>query len=230
LDGVDLGWVPREDIGMDRWHYDVHREGGLSDGTHEMKFTLHNKETEGQAQLCSLEVLEFGDQTQFNSTPGLYSVFPTFSDQNETSYRPTNEDCLMRTVTIPNFCKVCLEGLWLSLLKRVDLIDEIHEGCQWETSSDFKGTWKKTLDLRLVPLAEFREIPVDVKEKFSIFWTKDGERLDAFTNKTSVIVDNEDAVGQYVVEVEFTTDEVRIDSARLLTAKAEYVVDKKCTE
>jgi hypothetical protein len=64
LDGVDLGWVPREDIGMDRWHYDVHRDGGLSDGVHEVKFTLNNKETEGQAQLCSVEVLEFGDQAQ----------------------------------------------------------------------------------------------------------------------------------------------------------------------
>jgi len=64
LDGVDLGWVPREDIGMDRWHYDIYRESGLSDGVHELKFTLHHKETEGRAQLCSVEILEFGDEMQ----------------------------------------------------------------------------------------------------------------------------------------------------------------------
>lgn len=29
LDGVNLGWVPQKDIGVDRWHYDVHREAGL---------------------------------------------------------------------------------------------------------------------------------------------------------------------------------------------------------
>jgi hypothetical protein len=147
-----------------------------------------------------------------------------FSEQNKTSYRPTNKDCLMRIVTTPNFCKVCLEGLWLSLLKRVDLIDNIHEGCQWE------GTWKKTLDLRLVPLADFREIPVDVKESFSISWTKDGEVLDAFTNQTSIILEDGDAVGRYVVDVKFGTEEVRVDREELLTARAGYIVDKTCTK
>lgn len=29
-----------------------------------------------------------------------------WSDKNQTSYRPTNEDCLMRIVTTPSFCKV----------------------------------------------------------------------------------------------------------------------------
>jgi hypothetical protein len=64
LDGTDLGWIPRNDIGFDRWHYDVYREGGMSGGVHEINFTLTNKTLEGQAQLCSVEVLEFGDQTQ----------------------------------------------------------------------------------------------------------------------------------------------------------------------
>lgn len=29
LDGIDLGWTPKKDIGIDRWHYDVYRDGGL---------------------------------------------------------------------------------------------------------------------------------------------------------------------------------------------------------
>jgi len=135
----------------------------------------------------------------------------------------------MRAVTKPNFCKVCLEGLWLSLLKRVDLIDNIHEGCQWHAASDSKGKWMKTLDLQLVPLAEFREIAVDVRESFSILWTKDGKILNAFTNKTSFILEDNDAVGKYEVEVKFATEEVRVDSAGMLTAKAVYVVERSCT-
>ena len=62
LDGQDLHWAPRQDIGVDRWHYDVHRSGGLSDGTHEVKFTLNNAAQEGVAQLCSVEILEFGSE------------------------------------------------------------------------------------------------------------------------------------------------------------------------
>ena len=64
LDGEDLGWTPRKNIGLDRWHYDVYRDGGLEDGIHEVKFTLKNKEREGVAQMCSVEILEFGDETQ----------------------------------------------------------------------------------------------------------------------------------------------------------------------
>ncbi len=64
LDGKDLGWTPKVGLGVDRWHYDIYRDGGLGDGEHEVKFKLNNAEREGIAQLCSIEVLEFGDDTQ----------------------------------------------------------------------------------------------------------------------------------------------------------------------
>lgn len=64
LDGIDLGWVPKDGLGLDRWHYDVHRAGGLSGGEHTLTFTLVNKEREGVAQLCSAEILEFGDENE----------------------------------------------------------------------------------------------------------------------------------------------------------------------
>lgn len=63
LDGIDLGWVPRKDIGVDRWHYDFWRESGLSAGAHELSFVL-KIDREGVAQLCSVEVLEFGDEAE----------------------------------------------------------------------------------------------------------------------------------------------------------------------
>lgn len=96
LDGTDLGWVARENIGFDRWHYDVHREYSLSPEEHEVKFTLVNKDREGIAQLCSVEIIEFGNEdefvlilkfltyllnrpllSRFISTPGYYGIFPT---------------------------------------------------------------------------------------------------------------------------------------------------------
>ena len=49
IDGNDLDWKPREAVGIDRWHYDIHRDGGLSDGKHELRFTLNNAAREGIA-------------------------------------------------------------------------------------------------------------------------------------------------------------------------------------
>lgn len=60
IDGEQLEWQPRKDIGVDRWHYDIHRKSTLGDGEHEVKFELRNKNREGIAQLCSAEILEFG--------------------------------------------------------------------------------------------------------------------------------------------------------------------------
>ncbi len=64
VDGVDLGWVPHPGLGLDRWLYDIHRDEALSGGTHEVKFTLLNKEREGTAQMCNVEILEFGDEEE----------------------------------------------------------------------------------------------------------------------------------------------------------------------
>ncbi|OBZ71631.1 hypothetical protein A0H81_08541 [Grifola frondosa] len=240
LDGADLQWTPRQDVGIDRWHYDVHRDSVLSDGEHEVKFTLKVKDREGVAQLCSVEILEFGNETEFISTPGHYSLFPTFSDKNETSYRPTNEDCLMRIVTTPNFCKVCTEGLWYALLKRVDLIDGVRAGCRWEddpapaTEVDVsrgaqkRGKWWKTLDLNLVPLAQFRADPVGVEESYTITWKKDGHTLEAFTNKTRLEVEDEGARGTYTIDVKFATEEVRVDPDNLLASGGDFVVTRRC--
>ena len=64
FNGADLGWEPRKDIGVDRWHYDIWSDKGLKEGLHELRFDLNNLQLEGQAQLCSAEILEYGDETQ----------------------------------------------------------------------------------------------------------------------------------------------------------------------
>lgn len=60
LDGKDLGWKVNPVIGLDRWIYNMKFNRALSPGRHELKFTLLNKELQGTAQLCNLEVLEYG--------------------------------------------------------------------------------------------------------------------------------------------------------------------------
>lgn len=157
---------------------------------------------------------------------------PRFSDKNETTYRPTNEDCLMRVVTSPDFCKACIEGLWLSLLRHVDLIDGVSQGCLWRLASDAnrRGHWKRTLDVELVPLAQFRMSAISAVESYAITWTKDGKILEAFTNKTTIEVDDEVGPGTYTVNVKYSTDEVRSDTEGSLTSGGEFNVTRRCTE
>ena len=61
LDGVDINWTPVEDIGLDRYIYDIYIPTPLRGGRHTLQVRLLNEEREGFAQLCSMEVLEYGD-------------------------------------------------------------------------------------------------------------------------------------------------------------------------
>ncbi|KAK0464786.1 IgA peptidase M64-domain-containing protein [Desarmillaria tabescens] len=220
LDGIDLGWVPKEGLGVDRWHYDVYQDDALAGGTHEVKFTLLNADREGIAQLCNVEILEFGDENEFIAAPNYYGVFPTYSATNKTSYRPTNEDCLMRLVTTSNFCKVCLEGLWHALLSKVNLIDDVTEGCSGKS---------KTLTVELIPLAQFRQVPIEPNESYTITWSRNGEVIEAFTNKTTLIVD-ENAGATYTVTAKYATTEVRVDKEGHLVDSMDYTVTDACEQ
>ena len=131
----------------------------------------------------------------------------------------------MRIVTTPNFCKVCAEGLWLALLKRVDLIDDVVAGC---VQDDESGHWTRTLDAQLVPLAELREHAVAPAESYTITWSKDGKVLDAFTNKTRLEVPDADAAGEYTLDVTYATEEVIIDKDGLLSSGGEFTITESC--
>ncbi|TRM62161.1 IgA peptidase M64-domain-containing protein [Schizophyllum amplum] len=209
LDGRDLGWVPRAGIGMDRWHYDIYVPGRLGEGEHELVFELLEEEREGEAQLCNMEVLEFGEEDEFDARPGVYGLFPTFDDQNATRFRPTNEDCLMRLVTAPGFCNVCLESLWLTLLAQVDLIDGVDETCGPEGVH--------AIDLRLVALGQLREKDIGVKERYTVTWSKDDAVMESLTDAMAIAVRNGET---WTVDVAFSTEEVRKDEeGRLLSTR-----------
>lgn len=130
----------------------------------------------------------------------------------------------MRIVTSPNFCKACIEGLWLSLLKRVSLIDDIQESCEHRS-----GESVKTLDLKLVPLAQFRTDATVNKsgESYTITWWKDQKVLKEFTNQTRLEIAG-DAVGTYAIGIKFATQEVRVDKDNLLSSGVKYEVTQNC--
>lgn len=137
----------------------------------------------------------------------------------------------MRIVTTPNFCKACIEGLWLSLLRRVDLIDGVRETCEWraDEESTSMGHWVKLIDIDLVPLAQFRSDAggSQLRESYSITWRRGKQPLEEFTNQTRLEIDG-DAVGTYWIGVDFTTEEVRVDKDKLLSSEVKYAVKDNC--
>lgn len=134
----------------------------------------------------------------------------------------------MRAVTSPNFCKVCTEKLWLYLLKRVAFVDDISESCVQHRSGS-ASLWSKVIDLHLLPLAHLRKTPVSPDESYTIIWNKDGILLPQFTNKTRIEVDDESALGEYTIKVNFATEEIRLKSKKLVSS-VNYTVKTKCGE
>jgi len=129
----------------------------------------------------------------------------------------------MRIVTTPNFCKVCLEGLWHALLSRVNLIDRVSESCDGST---------KVLNASLVPLAQLRtDVPLSLMadESYSITWSKDGDVLEAWTNKTVAEISGGAKAGDKIVlKVGFSTPEVKVDKEGHLKDRLEYVLMDSC--
>jgi len=145
---------------------------------------------------------------------------------NTTTYRPTNEGCLMRQVVYPNFCPVCIEGLWLHLLKRVDLIDNVSVTCPSAPTGPI------SLNVALLSLAHLRkpeEKHLGNKESYAILWKHDGITVDPWTNATTVEVQLADAGGKWEVFVEFSTPEVHKDEQGYLLGQRDFILTDVCS-
>ncbi|KAI1755979.1 IgA peptidase M64-domain-containing protein [Xylaria castorea] len=217
VDGEDVGWEINPEVGVDRYIYNMKIDSALSPGEHELSFTLLNGEIQGTAQLCNLEVLEYGvAEEEFNFELKYHGLYPTFSDTNETSYRPTNDYCTMRSIYSPNYCYACLEGLWLALLKPLSLIENVTQTAQPD------GSTKVSLDL--LPLAEFREIPIPHQEAYTILWYGADENvvLEQWSNSTSALLGPD--VTEFGVEVRFSSEQIRVDKDGVSVEKERFVV------
>lgn len=130
----------------------------------------------------------------------------------------------MRSVTVPNLCKVCLETLWINLLKDLAFVDNIKESCKRGHTSTLK-----VLELDLLPLANLRKIPIVPKEAYTITWEKDGQVLSRFANKTRVEIEDDKSLGDYTIHVKFSTEEVRLESPSV-RKKSHHKVTMLCHE
>lgn len=155
---------------------------------------------------------------------------------NTTTYRPTNEGCLMRMVGTSRFCPVCQEGLWGSLLKRVRLIDEVAVDSSFfrhffflcsrsgsphphrlgrATDQTFlsKPVLADTyqVSLSLPSLADLRPptSPFGSAESYTISWSRNLLSLPHLANQTDFALAKEDGKGEWRVEVTFESGEIR---------------------
>lgn len=117
----------------------------------------------------------------------------------------------MRQVVLPHFCKPCSEGLWLALLKRVNLIDNV--SVTWDTSDE-----NALIQLTPLGLGQFRgNFPLH-DESLEILWALNGSIITGPTNKTHISLPRAKVVGNWTVSVILHTDEVRMDPKNYLTS------------
>jgi hypothetical protein len=142
--------------------------------------------------------------------------------------RPTNDDCLMRSVTNTNFCSVCKEGLWLNLLKRTALIEQVSTSCDSAMSRKSK---KVQLHLDLLPLAQLRpqneleELEKHgIEENYDIRWFVDGKEEHGKRGDTTILAKR----GHWRVEVRFESSEIRKDKEDWTFEAVEQIIKDGC--
>ncbi|ORY37069.1 hypothetical protein BCR33DRAFT_769980 [Rhizoclosmatium globosum] len=219
LDGKKLDWTTSGDL--DRHFSDwINNESGFSEGEHTLEFRQGYPPASPDApirQLCSVTLHEFGSQEEYHFSPDYIGAFPTFSLSGKKSYRPSHESCLMRNMSSPHFCPVCKEGLFLQLLRRVSLIDDVTTTCLGD---------KSVAKLHLLPFAHHRKKPV-FGERYVITWFKDGEAVERLNGKEEIAVGSLEVVGEWSVSVRIDTPIVRSDPDGILES-VQGVVWSRC--
>lgn len=72
--------------------------------------------------ICSVRLFEFGNEDEYHMDNDFVSAYATWDVSRRVNYRPTNAGCLMRNMTLTEFCPVCKEGMWYQFLQRISLI------------------------------------------------------------------------------------------------------------
>lgn len=122
----------------------------------------------------------------------------------------------MRITNEPEFCSVCIEGLWMSLLSRVDPIDRMDASCAFDETT---GKWTRTLALELVDLTK--------SGAYELEWQKDGVTVPAWADQSTVEIAG-DEEGSFEVFVRFLTEEIRLDPNGYTRSNATFIVGSPC--
>lgn len=211
LDGVPLAYSPPAD--QDRYFYDYALPGGFAAGSHVL--SVQETRADGDNYFCNMTIHEYGPDYHFD--PGYIGAYPLFSPAGILAgYRPTDESCCMRNMNQPLFCPVCLEELWLKIMARISIIDEVL----------VYGPGPLVLvNLKTAGLGQFR---TDGKRKdgeiLEIRWFRDGLEQTDLAGKTAWTKPKTEALGSWESRVTFRTPEVRNDPRNLLVHRKFFSV------
>ncbi|CAL8080675.1 unnamed protein product [Orchesella dallaii] len=201
----------------DREFYSWSGDEGFSAGSH--RFSVRSKTNSTHPEIprmiCSVNLHEFGDESQFSMDNNVVSAYPTWDIWRLKSFRPTNAGCLMRNMTHARFCPVCQEGMWSQFLERVDLIDNV------EVSNTTSPDGTREVKVNTLKLGQFREPGNEVPgETLDIKWILNNAEQEELRDQ--LIINAQP--GNWVCEVHFNTTEVRSDPRNLLTSSQNFVV------
>jgi hypothetical protein len=213
LDGVPLEIDPPGT--EDRTFYKFLGGAGFSQGQHELRFREENPPTGSfKRQLCSVTLHEYMDDPLFHWEE-YYSAYKTWRLGNTlVGYRPTNEYCLMRNMTSPNFCKICQENMWLQFFQTVSAIDNITKICD---------TQNVDVKLNVIPLAQFRPDPI-IGELYELTWYKNDVEQPDYRQKFEWKQSRSESAGTWKAILRFISPQVRQDPNLLMTFEAETVI------
>lgn len=248
LDGKRLNWTSPGGYDRDFSEWEGHQ--GFAAGEHEIEFrqgALYDNEPEDMSrpirQLCSVTMHEFMGEDLYRFNNSIISAYPTYDIRGRKTWRSNHEHCLMRNMASTQFCSVCKEGLWLRLLSKASLLDQINVECQrtrvHKALKGHKGhkSHKKILtsfglEAKVVPLGQFRQDPSKrSKDEFlTARWFRNGVHQEKLDDKFKIKVPVDDE-GVWQFTTELHTPEVRKDPRGLLRASKVFVLTKRlCPE
>ncbi|KAF9585805.1 hypothetical protein BGW38_000657 [Lunasporangiospora selenospora] len=236
IDGKRLDWTSPGDY--DRDFFEWTGDKGFTKGDHVLEFRQgakydHKDDPEDPArpirQLCSVTLHEFMGEDQYRFDNNVISLYPTFDLHMRKTWRSNHEYCLMRNMASTQLCSVCKEGLWLRMLSKISLLDELQIEChRGEGKKDKHELTSYGVEAKLIPLGQYREDQskrLGKEERYEIQWFKSGEHFSEWDgqNKVSIPVSEE---GLWQVKIEYKTPEVRQDMRGLLKASKIFALNK----
>ena len=215
LDGVALPW---NTTGLlDRGFHEFLFNEPLSAGAHSLTFSQgFPPEVPQIRQLCNVVMHEFRNESDFHFDREWISAYPTWRQGGALAgYRPGNEKCLMRNMTSVDFCSPCIEGMWLELLNRLSLIDDV----------DVTTTGGNTVvTLSVIPLAQFRPAGPRPGESYTIEWRRNGVVQGNLANQYTFSGTQASLAGTWVVNVDYTNPEIRVDNIGATSATETFTI------
>eukprot|EP01088_Endostelium_zonatum_P002608 TRINITY_DN1324_c0_g3_i1.p1 TRINITY_DN1324_c0_g3~~TRINITY_DN1324_c0_g3_i1.p1 ORF type:complete len:605 (-),score=137.64 TRINITY_DN1324_c0_g3_i1:201-2015(-) len=206
----------------DRTFNYLYSDHGLSKGTHTLRFESGHKKTRElnadqiQLQLCNYEITEFRNESLYTFNPSFIGAYNTYRlGGGFVGYRPDHETCLMRNMSSPDFCVVCTEGMWLNLLSRMSLIDNV--------TVSYEGG-EVGVRVNAVLLGQLRRGGAREGERYEVVWRKEGKEVGELNGKFEWRAVASEMRGRWQVDLKYVTTEVRNDPRGYLSAVEQFSI------